>query len=135
MAAFKFVITFAIAWGAFACYSQDENTFVQIDKGLKRVSTLEKLNPDFTKSRSYFFDKNYDSTLVYANKYLAAHGHKSDLTHYCLFFRGVSLIKKGLFDKARQSFLGIPESFQLYPLVVIKLGLIESSAKEYNTSN
>jgi signal transduction histidine kinase len=127
----KCFLAMLMARASVACFSQDANTFVQIDKDLDKISYEDRKDPYFEKSRVFFFQKNYDSALVYTNKYINGKSKKSKLNNYCLFFRGVSFLKKGLFSEARQSLKKIPPAFSLYPLVTIKLGAIELSEKNY----
>ena len=127
----NFVLVFLFAGAGFFCFSQDEATFDALEKYLLEVPAAQKQDPNFKKSKVFFFQRNYDSTLVYTNKYLTSKAKKPKVAPYCLFFRGVSLSKKGLFAEARETLLEIPKSMSVYPHVNINLGVIELSEKKY----
>lgn len=72
-------------------------------------------------STRYFFDQQFDSTLVYTSNFLSRPTSR-DMEDFCHFFRGYSLMEKRLFEGAKEEFHAISKSFPLEAAVKMQLG-------------
>jgi len=95
----------------------------------KKVSSL-KGEINFNKAHSFFFKKEWDSTLVYSMKQLNS---VSDIEtkDYCHYFRGYALLIKGLYQQSRIEFGLINKSFLYYYLVQKNTGRLFYFEKDF----
>lgn len=102
----------------------------EIKKELKRFS-YSKSDQDFIKLKHFFFDQEYDSSLVYSSKYLESSKSNPKLHNYCRFFRGYSSEKKKLFSESKENYLQISNEFPFYDFVQMQLGSVELNSENY----
>lgn len=86
---------------------------------------------NFNKAQSFFFKKNWDSTLVYSMKQLSSDKKISELDNYCHFFRGVSFKEKRIHNEAKNSFHKISKEFEFYKTTKNFLGQIALEQNEF----
>lgn len=98
------------------------------------VKTIVKKYPKehyIQKASLFFYEKNWDSTLVYSMKQLVLPNQKKDLENYCHFLRGFSFKQKKLFKESQKEFYFISSEFHLYHIVRLLLGEIALEKKEF----
>ena len=86
-------------------------------------------NTYFAEGRTYFFQKEWDSTIVYTAKQLSLKENSLDLKTFCYFLRGYSFQQKKLYKEAEKEFAKIVEDFTFYNHVQMYLG--EIALEEY----
>lgn len=93
----------------------------------------KKLNylPEFYKIQSFFFEKQWDSTLVYTMKQLRMPSDDVTLMNYYHFFRAGSFKNKEVFDEAENEFSKITPDFKFYNLVKMMLGEVAFSQQKF----
>ncbi len=74
----------------------------------------------FSRSLAFFFQNNWDSTLIYAMRQLS-NNTDSTIADYCYYFRGVSFVHKKLFTQAKAAFRNISPHFRFYYAAIINL--------------
>lgn len=104
-------------------FSQEEINLNYFEVAIQKKAQSLKNENNFHKAQSFFFRKEWDSTLVYTTKQLN-HNNDLDTKAYCHYFRGFSLRKKGLYKQARIEFELINKSFQYYYMVDNNIGLL-----------
>ena len=102
-------------------FSQDK-----LNEGLLKIKIKKEINKykeeiDFDKAQKFFFEKEWDSTLVYSMKQLTKK-NALELNDYCHYFRAVSFLRKKLFEEARNELKFISKKFDFYHNVVYYLG-------------
>ena len=100
-------------------------------KKLKNSSNKFTHEINFKKAKTFFLEKNWDSTLVYSMKQLSIDKKKSELDYYCYFFRGVSFKEKKIFNEAKNAFNKIPKEFEFHKTVKNFLGQIALEQNEF----
>jgi len=68
---------------------------------------------NFDKAKTFFLDENYDSTIIYAGRFLDKKNTKQQLRNFALYFRGRAFREKGLFAEAAKSLSKISSSFPM----------------------
>ncbi|MEP3838575.1 MAG: tetratricopeptide repeat-containing sensor histidine kinase [Algibacter sp.] len=114
--------------------SQEKNETNLFSHQIQIKANQNKASSYFFKSASYFLEKEWDSTLVYAMRHLEVSGVKDDLVNYLHYFRGFSFKEKGLFDEARNEFNLIDPNFEFYYLVKKGLGVIALEKREFKAA-
>ncbi|WP_439335905.1 tetratricopeptide repeat-containing sensor histidine kinase [Thalassobellus sediminis] len=110
-------------------FSQEESKkSLLFNKQIKKKALQYKSNINFYKSTSFFVEKKWDSTLIYAIKVLAA-PQNDTLADYAHYFRGESFLEKELFEQAQKEYDLISDKFEFYYLV--KNGLAHIAAEQY----
>ncbi|MDA6071143.1 ATP-binding protein [Flavobacterium sp. AC] len=104
-------------------FSQQEKNSKYFDIAVQKKAATIKSEKNFSKAQFFFLRKEWDSTLVYSVKQLNSN---TDLAtkQYCHYFRGYSLMMKGLYQQSRIEFDLISKSFQYYYLVDNNIGLL-----------
>lgn len=97
-----------------------ENYF---DNEVKQKAREFKEQSNFNKAQTFFLEKNYDSTLVYAMKQLSITKNQ-ELRDYCHYFRAISFKEKKLFEEAKKEFAKVSPNFKFYYNLKIGLGEI-----------
>nr|MBU3858743.1 tetratricopeptide repeat-containing sensor histidine kinase [Flavobacterium sp. MC2016-06] len=115
----------------FFLFAQDKsNTDKVFIIDIKRKAEKFKQDVNFNKAQTFFFEKNWDSTLVYSMKQLSFN-KKSELTDYSYYFRALSFKEKKLFKEAKKEFNKISSVFKFYYKVKINLGEIALEQNEF----
>ena len=131
MSKFKIALFFILLMIPLLIHSQ-MTTFDELIKvDILKKSTTFKSDINFNKAQSFFFKKNWDSTLVYSMKCLNSRP-KNELADYCHLFRGISLRELKLFKEAKKEFLLVSNSFALYDFININLGSVCLELSEFD---
>lgn len=129
----KLFITVLFQFGLIVySFSQYDAISKEIRVELKRVSAPQ--SSLFKKVKSFYFSNEFDSTLLYSNKCLETLDNSSKLYEFCLYFRGFSADKKGLYDEARNNYSLISKAFPFYDFVQLKLGAVELKSVNYESA-
>ncbi|WP_298513160.1 tetratricopeptide repeat-containing sensor histidine kinase [uncultured Kordia sp.] len=112
----------------FSQKAAQSNVFTQqvLDK-----STKFDTNPYFAKAKSFFVEKEWDSTLVYTMKELSTKTTKSELTDYCHFIRGISFYEKKVFKEAIKEFAKTADDFEFHNNLLMYLGSIALEQEQF----
>ncbi len=99
----------------------------------------EKISPflkdqNLLKASKFYFEKNWDSTLIYTDKFLNSTKKNSYLNNYIHFFRGYSFKNKKLINEAEKNFSFISRDFEFFHVVKMYLGEISIKKEKYNTA-
>lgn len=86
---------------------------------------------NFNKAQRFFFEKKWDSVLVYSMKQLSTDKKNTVLDNYCYFFRGISFKEKKVFNEAKNSFKKISKNFEFNKTVKNNLGQIALEQSEF----
>ncbi|MBF4470176.1 tetratricopeptide repeat-containing sensor histidine kinase [Flavobacterium sp. HJJ] len=115
--------------------------FSQLFFSQKSYSTFEKeiiiksrkfiSEPNFNKARSFFLQKEWDSTLVYSMKQLSTGNKNKEIENFCHFFRGFSFKEKKIFIESKKEFTLISKYFEFYNHIKMFLGDISLEQKEF----
>lgn len=126
--AHKFLLLFLCS--SSLIFSQEGKKMNYFEVAIEKKANSLKNDINFKKAQSFFFKKEWDSTLVYSMKQLNTN---TDLEtkQYCHYFRGYSLIEKGLYNQARIEFNQINKSFQYYYLVDNSIGVLFYYEKKF----
>lgn len=111
-------------------FSQNTHTAL-FEKNIKASYNKFTREKNFQKAQLAFFNKKWDSTLVYSMKQLSTKNKISELDNYCYFFRGISFKEKGIFNEAKNSFNKISKKFKFYKTVENYLGQIALEQNEF----
>lgn len=106
----------------------DKNIF---EDEIRNNSNQFLTESNFKKAQNFFFQKNWDSTLVYSMKQLSNETKNLELKNFCFFFRGFSLKKKKLFNQSKNEFNKISDDFVFSHYVRMYLGEISLEQKEF----
>lgn len=90
---------------------------INIQKKAKEFST----DVSFFKASTFFLNKEYDSTLIYAGRRLDEPSILI-IRYYCHYFRGVSFKEKRMFKEAEIEFNKIHQNFIFHPKIIAFLG-------------
>lgn len=101
------------------------------EKNIKASYNKFTREKNFQKAQLAFFNKKWDSTLVYSMKQLSSKNKISELDNYCYFFRGISFKEKGIFNEAKNSFNKISKRFKFYKTVENYFGQIALEQNEF----
>ncbi len=111
-------------------FSQKEKKMNYFEIAIQKKATSSKSEINFNKAQEFFFKKEWDSTLVYSMKQLNSNAD-IETRQYCHYFRGYSLMMKGLYKQARIEFGLINKSFQYYYLVDNNIGILFYFEKKF----
>jgi signal transduction histidine kinase len=100
---------------------------------IKKASIKYKEEINFDKAQKFFFEKNWDSTLVYSMKQLSK-DNVIELRDYCHYFRAVSLLRKKVFKKAQYELKSISTKFIFYYNVNFYLGEIALQQNDFESA-
>lgn len=106
-----------------------DKTFLNKEIQIQSDHLISK--PDFKKARSFFLQKEWDSTLVYTMKQLYVSKKNVELKNYCHFFRGYSFKQKKIFNEAKKEFARVSEDFLFYYNTKMYLGEIALEQNAY----
>lgn len=85
---------------------------------------------NFSRAQRFFFEKNWDSTLVYSMKQLSSK-NVAELKNYCHYFRAISFLEKKIFNEAKKEFNLISSDFIFNYKVNFLLGEIALEQNEF----
>lgn len=86
------------------------------------------------KARSFFLQKQRDSTILYAARYIDAGYTNQFGNDYAHFFKGYSLRRKKLFRQARKEFDQISETFDFYERTFFYKGAIDLELRRFESA-
>lgn len=92
-----------------------------IDINIQKKSKEFSADVNFFKASTFFLNKEYDSTLIYAGRRLDEPSILI-IRYYCHYFRGVSFKEKRMFKEAEIEFNKIHQNFIFYPKIIAFLG-------------
>lgn len=101
-----------------------QDSLNQFEKNIKSKSLQFNDNINFYKARTFFFKRNWDSTLIYTAKQLNQPNDNTELTNYSHFLRGFSFKNKKLYNEAEKEFSYISSDFEFSPHIKMLLGEI-----------
>ncbi len=110
---------------------QEKKNEIIFEREVKVKSNQFIQEANFHKAQSFFLEKKWDSTLVYAMKQLSTITGNNELTNYCYFFRGYSFKQKKLFKEAQKELSEISKDFEFYSRVKMLLGEIVLEQYEF----
>lgn len=105
-------------------FSQEKENFSKFKYQINQQTKSFSSNLVFDKTRTFFIQDEWDSTLVYTSKILSLSPTNKNLIDYCYFFRGFSFFEKKLFKEAENELLKISNQFVFQPDIKAKLGSI-----------
>lgn len=109
-----------------------QNNYDKLFERKIKVSYNEfKREINFNKAQRFFFEKKWDSVLVYSMKQLSTDKKNTVLDNYCYFFRGISFKEKKVFNEAKNSFKKISKNFEFNKTVKNNLGQIALEQSEF----
>lgn len=111
--------------------SAQQRTNALFNKAIKNKSAKYTNNSNFHTARLFFFERVWDSTLVYTAKQLSSSKNNTELIDYCHFLRGASFKYKKLFKEAEKEFSYVNPNFEFYPHIKMFLGEIAIEQKEF----
>lgn len=114
---------------AFPLFAQEAPNSA-LDSAIKKKALDNKNKTAFYKAQAFFLEKNWDSTLVYSMKQLAAEKNP-EIIDYCHYFRAFSFKSKRLLQEARKEFAQVSKNFQFYYKVRLYLGEIALEENDY----
>ncbi|MFB9077253.1 ATP-binding protein [Flavobacterium procerum] len=118
-----FFITLFLTLNSLILFSQNKKTDNLLELQIKAKVLKYNDQINFNKAQRFFFEKNWDSTLVYSMKQLSKTKNK-ELKDYCHYFRGISFQNKKILDQAKKEFGQISSEFDFYYKVNFSLGEI-----------
>lgn len=104
----------------------------KIKQELTAISLEERQDVVFKKAYKFYIAESYDSAIVYSSQYLRRPSKNKQLQEFCLFFRGSSFLKKGLFKEAGIDFSKVKKSFPLYPALQFQQANLYLISGDYN---
>ncbi|WP_223679839.1 tetratricopeptide repeat-containing sensor histidine kinase [Flavobacterium hibisci] len=96
---------------------------------IKKKVTKLKEEIDFDKAQKFFFEMDWDSTLVYSMRQLSR--NNVELNDYCHYFRAVGFLRKKLYKEAKNELKFVSKKFTFYHNVNFYLGEIALEQKEF----
>ncbi len=112
-------------------HSQEKNKTDLLNVEIQKTAINYKSYNDFYKSASFFFEEEWDSTLVYAMRHINTSINDSIMLNYAHYFRGFGFEQKKIFDQAQKEFNLISSEFEYYFLVKKRLGEIALEKNEF----
>ena len=119
---------------SFSVHADDRISIEIIRSELNNLKSADLKTPEFQKAWHFFTNRDFDSSSFHAYAYLNRKGRDRQLDGYCYYFRGVTLMKKKLFAKAKNSFQKIPKNNALNLLVELNLGEIDLEMDNYQAA-
>jgi len=114
-------------------FSQEKFNRNLLESEIKKKALKYNEQIDFNKAQRFFFEKDWDSTLVYSMKQLSSK-NTVELRDYCHYFRAISFFQKKIFEEAKKEFNLISSEFQFYYKVNFSLGEIALEQNEVKTA-
>jgi signal transduction histidine kinase len=111
-------------------FSQNSKESTAFDRALKKKVSQYEVEINFKKALTYFFEREWDSTLVYSSKHLSG-VHNKDSEDYTHLIRARSFQKKKLFKESEKEFLLISEDFTFYNNVKSYLGELSLEQRKF----
>jgi signal transduction histidine kinase len=126
----NFLVVLLLIFFPFILFSQKRfnDSLLKIEVNKEKIKYKEEIN--FDKAQKFFFEKEWDSTLVYSMKQLTKN-NALELKDYCHYFRAVSFLKKKLFKEAKNEFRLVSKRFAFYHNVSFYLGEIALEQNEF----
>ncbi len=112
-------------------FCQKTNDPDNFEKEFKSRSSHFLKETTFEKAQSFFFNEEWDSTLVYTSRQLSRLKENKKLADYCYFLRALSFKKKRLYKESEKEFLKISNDFDFYPRITIYLGEINLEQSQF----
>jgi len=113
-------------------YGQESTALkTKIKQELKTISPKKRQDVVFKKAHKFYIADSYDSAIVYSSQYLRNPSRDQKLQQFCLFFRGSSFVKKGLYREAVNDFTKVKRDFPLYPAVQFQRANLHLISGEY----
>ena len=100
-------------------------------KALKNKVDVYKGSINFLKATNFFYEKEWDSTLLYSLRCLSEKNIENIYEDYSHFYRGKAFHNKGLFIEAVNEFEEISLNFDFYNVVKLHLGELELELKHF----
>ena len=111
-------------------FSQEKSVDNLLKTEIKKKVLKYNQEINFNKAQRFFFEKNWDSTLVYSIKQLSSN-KAPDLKNYCHYFRAISFLEKKIFNEAKKEFNLISSDFRFTYKVNFLLGEIALEQNEF----
>ncbi|MBP1224828.1 tetratricopeptide repeat-containing sensor histidine kinase [Flavobacterium sp. 1355] len=126
----NFLVVLLLFFFPFILFSQKRlnESSLKIEVNKEKIKYKEEIN--FDKAQKFFFEKEWDSTLVYSMKQLTKN-NALELNDYCHYFRAVSFLRKKLFKEAKNEFRLVSKKFAFYHNVSFFLGEIALEQNEF----
>ncbi|MDT7832578.1 tetratricopeptide repeat-containing sensor histidine kinase [Flavobacteriaceae bacterium S356] len=105
-------------------FAQKSRTLTDFEKEFKSRSSRFLNNNTFSKAQTFFFAKEWDSTLVYTSKGLNGVNGNKEFVDYCYYLRAYSFKRKRLYRESEKEFAKISEEFDFYNRIKVYLGEI-----------
>lgn len=103
-------------------FSQERHTDSLFFSSVLQNSNKLKSKQNFKKASFFFYEKEWDSTLVYTSKQLSESKLDDDIANYIHFYRGYSFLEKQIFKEAEKELNLVLPKFKYYNFVIMKLG-------------
>ena len=100
-------------------------------KALKNKVDVYKGSINFLKATNFFYEKEWDSTLLYSLRCLSEKNIENVYEDYSHFYRGKAFHNKGMFIEAVNEFEEISLNFDFYNVVKLHLGELELELKHF----
>jgi signal transduction histidine kinase len=127
-----FVVLFLICF-PLLLFSQEDPNHVLLKAEIRNKKDRYKKEIDFDRAQRFFFEKEWDSTLVYSMKQLSKN-NSLELEDYCHYFRGFSFLKKKVFMEAKNEFKLVSKKFPFYINVSFNLGEVALQQNEFEVA-
>ncbi|CAD0008363.1 tetratricopeptide repeat-containing sensor histidine kinase [Flavobacterium salmonis] len=111
-------------------FSQKESDYKLMRFEIKKTGLKYSEQINFNKAQRFFFEKEWDSTLVYSMKQLSGKNN-AELSNYCHYFRAISFFEKKILKEAKKEFNLISSDFKFYYKVNFSLGEIALEQSEF----
>jgi len=111
--------------------TQKLNSFFQ---AVQSKSSALKSDELLGKARSFFLQKQRDSSILYAARYLDLNSTNQFANDYAHFFKGYSLRRKKLFKQARKEFDQISEEFDFYERIYFYKGAVDLELRKFKSA-
>ncbi len=118
---------------SFFLFSQEKFNTKLLESEIKKKAVKYNEQIDFNNAQRFFFEKDWDSTLVYSMKQLSSK-NTIELRDYCHYFRAISFFQKKILNEAKKEFNLISSEFQFYYKVNFSLGEIALEQNEIKTA-
>ncbi|TDP03778.1 tetratricopeptide repeat protein [Flavobacterium sp. 245] len=113
----------------FCLFSQSKKISL-FEKKILQQKTIElKKENNFVKAQSFYFKKDWDSTLLYSMKQLSVSKNKL-AADYCHYFRGVCFFNKKFYKESQNELFAISENFQLSHIKYFLIGVTYLETKK-----
>lgn len=127
----RYKISIFIIVFPFVLFSQGNKEWVEFNERIKsNISTIKK-GDNFDKIQNFFFEKEWDSTLVYTSSLLNQPNLSKESKDYNHFFRGYSFQMKKLFEEATGEFSQISSGFAMTNQMKMSLGEIALEKSQF----